>query len=204
MCMDSGQRRAQAEAERQRQEEEDRQGRIREGRTAIVDTFTPYDDDFYNLRTQSYIDYAMPQLENQFIEANRELTAALARNGLLQSSIRGKKTKDLLDQKNLASRSVADKGIDFSNQTKAAIESAIGDLLAQNQSLADPTLAATTAANRAAAATQIPAYSPLAQVFASGAEGLATQLQLEQRKKARYNTGLSELFSPQNSSRIVG
>ena len=88
MCLGDGGRRAQqAEAERQRAEEEARQGRVREGADAINTAFAGYDDDFYKGITQNYLDYARPQVEDQFKDAARQLRINLARNAMLDSSV---------------------------------------------------------------------------------------------------------------------
>ena len=88
MCLGDGGRSAQlAEAERVRAEEEARQGRVREGADKINQTFAGYDDDFYKGITQNYLDYATPQVEDQFQDAARQLRINLARNAMLNSSV---------------------------------------------------------------------------------------------------------------------
>src|SRR6478736_3044441 len=50
-----------------------------------------FGDDFFNDRREAYMNYATPQLEDQYGDAQKQLTFALARGGLLDSSVRGEK-----------------------------------------------------------------------------------------------------------------
>jgi len=199
MCLSSG---GSNVAERQRQEEEERQARIREGKTNIENRFADFDDNFYDTRRTSYLDYANPQLEDQFQDATRDLTMALARSGLLNSSARSRRFGDLQKQYDNQSRAVADKAMDYENQARSAVGAAKSDLLTQNQSLADPTLAASSAQNRAENLSALPSFSPLGQLFAGVTDGIATQASLEARNKNRYD--MSGLFNMGSSARNVG
>lgn len=188
-------------AERQRKQEEERQARIRKGNEEIDSVFGKFNDDFYANQTQNYLDYATPQLTDQFNDAAKQLTLSLANAGLLNSSIaaekRGKLDKDL----KLNQRMIADKGNEYSLNSRKSIDAARSDLQSQNMNLANPTLTAQNAANRAQALNQLPAYQPLMELFADATDGLATQASLERRGQNRYDTGL---FSPKTSSRVIG
>lgn len=202
MCLGDGGRRAQQlEAEKQRADEEARQGRVREGADKINQTFAGYDDDFYKGITQNYLDYATPQVEDQFKDAARQLRITLARNSMLNSSVNVDRKAKLQEDFNNAMREQSIKGKQFANATQQNLEAAKTDLLSQNQNIADPILIAQSAANRANAAAELPPYSPLGDLFAGAAEGFATQLQLEQRKKNRYTR--PELFNFGGSSKVV-
>lgn len=202
MCLGDGGRSAQlAEAERVRAEEEARQGRVREGADKINQTFAGYDDDFYKGITQNYLDYATPQVEDQFQDAARQLRINLARNAMLNSSVNVDRKAKLQEDFDKAMREQSLKGKQYANTTQQNLEAAKTDLLSQNQNIADPVLIANAAANRANAAAELPPYSPLGDLFAGAAEGFATQLELEQRKKNRYTR--PELFSFPGSSKVV-
>lgn len=202
MCLGDGGRSTQlAEAERQRAEEEARQGRVREGADAVNNTFAQYDDDFYKGITQNYLDYATPQVEDQFKDAARELRINLARNAMLDSSVNADRKGKLQESYNKAMRDQSMKGKEYANATQQSLEAVKTDLLSQNQNIADPVLIAQSAANRANAAAELPPYSPLGELFAGAAEGFATQLELEQRKKNRYTR--PELFTFPGSGKVV-
>ena len=178
---------------RQRAEEEARQGRITAGKAAIDSAMAGYDDDFYASQAQNYMDYATPQIEDQYTDAMRSLTRALARNGTSQSSMAAERRADLKTKLNNAQVDAARQGEAFANDTRTALAGVKNNLIAQNQSLADPTLIASMAANQSNAASQLPSYNPVAQIFADATSGLATQSQLEARGKNRYD--MAELFN---------
>ena len=188
---------------RQRAEEEARQARITEGKTAIDAAMSGYDDDFYAGQAQNYIDYATPQIEDQYKDAMGGLIRALSRSGMSQSSVAAKRKADLQEKLNNAQVDAARQGEAFANDTRSALAGVKNSLISQNQSLADPTLIASMAANQSNAASQLPSYNPVAQIFADATAGLATQSQLEARGKNRYN--MAELFSLDGgSARNVG
>jgi hypothetical protein len=178
---------------RQKAEEEARQGRITAGKSAIDSAFAGYDDDFYAGQAQNYMDYANPQIEDQYTDAMRSLTRALARNGTSQSSMAAERRAKIERQLADAQTDAARQGQSFANDTRQSLASVKNNLVSQNQSLADPTLISNMAANQSVAASQLPTYNPVAQIFADATSGLATQSQLEARGKNRYN--MAELFS---------
>lgn len=187
-------------AERARKQEEERQARIRKGNEEINTAFARFDDDFYNQQTQNYLDYANPQLTDQFNEAAKELTLSLANAGLLNSSVGAQKRADLDKKLDLQKKAIADKGNEYSLQARKSIDSARGDLQNQNMNLANPTLIAQNAALRAQSFNELPAYQPLLELFADATDGIATQAALERRGMNRYDTGL---FSPKSSQRVI-
>ena len=178
---------------RQAAEEEARQGRITQGKANIDSAFSGYDDSFYAGQSQNYMDYATPQIEDQYGDALKSLTSALSRNGVSQSSMAADRRANIEKQLAQAQTDAARQGQSFANDTRQSLASVKNNLISQNQSLADPTLISNMAANQAAAASQLPSYNPVAQIFAGAAEGLATQQQLEARGKARYD--MAELFN---------
>ena len=199
MCLGGGYNDGGA-ADRRRQAELERQAKIDEGRAIIDDTFSQFDDEFYDQQTKNYLDFATPQLTDQFNEAAKKLTLQLADAGLLNSSIAAEKRGALDKRKGTFERQIADKAKQFSNKSLQNIEAAKSDLMNQNMNLANPSLIASQAATRAELLNQLPVYEPLIDLFASATEGLATQADLERRGKARYP---NLLFNTSNQSRII-
>ncbi len=195
---------AAAEAERQRQEELARQGRITEGAGKIDEAFGQFGDDFYNQRKQAYIDYATPELDSQYQDSMRSLVAALSRTGNLNSSTRAERMARLNEQYNQRKLDITNTGLDYANQARNAVDSARGELLTQNSSLADPNVISGNASARAASLAQMPSFSPLGQLLADVSSGLATQADLERRQVSKYDIGL---FNPglntKGSGRVV-
>lgn len=156
---------AEAEAARIREAEVRRQQNIAEGQNIISQMFGQFDDNFYNNRSQSYIDYAKPQLDTQYQEAMQNLVRSLSRSGNLNSSVRGKAMADMQTQYDKGMLSITDQGKQYANNAKTAIEQARGGLLAQNAQLADPGQVRDLATSQVAGLSTLPTYSPLSTLI---------------------------------------
>lgn len=163
-----------------------------------------FNDDFYNQRATDYVNYATPQLEDQYSKAVKQLTYALAQSGRLNSSTRATQFADLQKQYDMQKTSIADKGRQYANDARSAVDRSRADLVSMNASLADPAQIANEAQTRMAALQAAPSFDALAPLFTNVGEGLATQADLERRNSSRYNTGL---FTPSansaGSSRVI-
>jgi hypothetical protein len=170
-----------------RAEEEARQQRIAEGRQAIQKAFAGYNDDFYNQRKSEYIDYATPQIQDQYQQSMGDLAAALSRKGLLRSSVGAEKRALANYTKNQALVDAQQKGQQYADSTRSNIDQAKAEAESQNLSFADPARAAQQAIASARAASAVPEYSPLAELFKDVTALGATQAELERRDKNQYN-----------------
>lgn len=205
MCGGGSDGGAAKEAKRQREEAEkkeaDRLARIETGKANIEKTFAPFNDAFYQNRAQAYIDYAKPQLEDEYKRAARDLTYALARQRIQSSSEAVDRGTELDKRNQLALATIGEQGKSYANQARQAVEAARGDLLSLNSSSADPTLVSANAIGRAGTLSAMPAFNSIGTLLGDITAGLATQASLERRGMARYNTGLFN--SPRNAQRIV-
>jgi hypothetical protein len=61
---------------------------LTQGTANINNAFAPYDDNYYKSISQKYLDYYLPQVEDQYKKTNETLLYNLARNGILDSSAR--------------------------------------------------------------------------------------------------------------------
>lgn len=193
---------ANREAKRARQAEEKRQAEIRKGTDRINTRFGQFDNDFFNERRQSYVDYATPQLEDQYDTAGDQLTFALARAGQLDSSTRGDKESELQKLFEINRQGVVDGARAYETEARTDVEDARTGLIQTLQATGDAKGAAQGALSRARALSRAPAFNPLEQLFVDFTAGLGTQAQLERRAayggpQPRYNTGL---FGPGSRS----
>ena len=152
---------AQAEADRIRAAEEARQRNIAQGQQEISSAFGQFNDDFYNTRAKSFTDYALPQLDTQYQDTMRGLTAALARSGNLNSSLRGETFSKAQREYDAQKLALADRGLQYANDARSSIERARSELIGTNATLADPGAIRTLAEQRAQASAGTPAYSPI-------------------------------------------
>jgi hypothetical protein len=157
-----------------RAQDEAKQQAIAEGTASIDDIFSQFDDTFYDQQRQNYLDYAMPQLEDQRVDAARDLTYALARQGQLGSSARATQEGDLQQLFDLQSQNVVDTALDKANAARRGVEGARSDLVSLLNTTGDADAAAQGALARSASLTQQEAYSPLADAFTSFTSALGT------------------------------
>lgn len=167
-----------------------------------------FNNDFFSKRRQAFLDYATPQLNDQYGDAQKELTFSLARNGTLDSSVRGQKAGELRKLFDLNRQQIADQALASESEARTAVEDARSGLVATLNATGDATGAANSALARSAALSKPAAYSPLSNLFADFTAGLGTQAALEKanyysggQTGVRYHTGL---FAPKTGSVKVG
>ena len=196
------------EARIARADEQARQERIREGTQRVGTIFDgQFNNDFFDKRRQAYVDYATPQVEDQYGDAQKQLTFALARGGNLNSSVRGEKAAELQKKFDLTKQEVTDKGLSYANEAKSNVEGARSDLVGMLNATGDAEGAANTAISRASTLSQPVAFSPLTQLFSDFTAGLGQQAALERaaaysggQVQPRYNTGL--FGAPRNAVQV--
>lgn len=178
--------------------EDQRQGTIRWGTSRVNDAFNnQFTPEFYGDRRKSYLDYANPQLEDQYADARKQLTYFLDRNGTLDSTARTEKEAELQKLYDTNKRAVNDRAVDYENKMKSSVEDARGNLINMLTATGDVEGATSSALSRASALSAPEAYDPLGQMFTSFTGALGTQAGLEKNAalsggayKPRYNTGL--------------
>lgn len=188
-----------------RADEAARQEKIRQGTLNINSTFdSQFNDDYFNSRRDSFLNYATPQLEDQYKKAQQDLVFALSRTGNLNSSYRADKEAELTKLYDTNRRAVADQGLTYANNARTSVEDARSNLISTLNATADAEGAAKSAINRASALSQPDQYSPLAQLFTTFTNSLGQQAALEQAGAysngaygGAYNTGL---FGPSKKS----
>lgn len=159
-----------------------------------------FDDQFFQDRRQAYLDYATPQLEQQYGDAQRDLTFALARGGLLDSSARASKAGDLQQLYDLNMQQVSDEALNYETEARNAVEDARASLIQQLNVTSDVQGAVNAARARSQALSQAPSFSPLANLFSSFTEGLGNRMAHERADMmARQYLGGNE--NPYTTSR---
>lgn len=181
-----------------RQAEAERQAKIRSGTAEIDKIFgDQFNDDFFKGRQDAFTDYAKPQLDDQFGEAKKQLTFALARKGTLDSTMRGQKEADLQKEYDNNARAVADRALAYGSEARGNVESSRADLIKMLNSTGDVEGSVNSALSRANSLSAPDAFSPLGPLFANFSAGLAQQAALERAAaysggaiRPTFNTGL--------------
>jgi hypothetical protein len=183
-----------------RQQEQERQANIRSGTARIDSTFAGFDDDFYKGRQQSYLDYYLPQLEDQRKQANENLVFNLARTGNIDSSAGADAAGDQTKAYSLQRGQIYDRALGEGQQARADVANTRSELIRMLEAGAGVGSTATTAAARAQSLSAPPPYSPLADLFAQGTGFLANSAQLEGMGYPGVGVGR---FTERNPSRSV-
>lgn len=188
-----------------REREARRQAALSQGMQAIDQSFAGFTDDFYDQRKQAYIDYAMPQLNRQHGTAAEDLTYALARSGLLESSVAARKQGDLAEQFQMQRQGIVDEGMRLANQARQDVAQARSSVVNDLYATENPAAAAAAAQARARIATAQPTFSPLGMLFQNVTSGLADWSENRAYSDGyRRGSGGAGATSQSGSGRIVG
>ncbi len=87
-------------AREQRRDEAERQRKIKEAHQRIDEQFDTFTPEFYSGAKESYLDYYIPQLDDQFEDAREKTVYGLSDQGLLESSVAGKRYGDMQETYN--------------------------------------------------------------------------------------------------------
>ncbi|MGU3358881.1 hypothetical protein ACLBWX_00965 [Methylobacterium sp. M6A4_1b] len=160
-----------------RADETARQATIRQGTQAVNDTFSQFDQPFFDKQRDSYTGFALPQLDDQYGKAQKTLTYALARDGNLNSSAQAVQNAELQKTYDTQRLAIADQGQNFANQARSSVEDARGNLISTLNATGDATQAAQSAAARAGALSAPQGYSALGDAFGAVLNGFAVNAQ---------------------------
>ena len=92
---------------------------LRTGMANINNAFGGFDDNYFANLAKNYTDYAMPQLADQYGDAKKNITFALARKGNLNSTVAGDQYA-LLDRENATNTTgIESAAQDYANQARS-------------------------------------------------------------------------------------
>lgn len=192
-------------AEIARKEEEARQARVTEGKTAIDDAFSGFNDQFYNNYQDQYLGYYTPQLNDQYQDAVEKLTLQLARTGNLSGSTGANQLADLQQYYDQQKLNLTNRGVGATNDLRGNIDTRKSQLYSDNRAAADPG-SASSAATSAVQFLQPSAPSdPLANMFGDFFGNLGNVAAINNARKYTQGAGVQSYGgSPQNSVVTVG
>jgi hypothetical protein len=136
--------------------------------TGTNQTFPGFTPGFFQQRAQDYINYALPQLQEQHAATRAGVEYGLANRGLYgASSARNKLVSEVEREYGQGAQTIADTGQTQAQQLKTNIEQARQTAIDQLYQTADPARA-TAGAISAAAGFSIPqTFTPLANMFSN-------------------------------------
>jgi hypothetical protein len=193
---------AAAEATRVREAEARRQSNITQGQGEISSLFGQFDDNFYNKRSQSYLDYALPTLDKQYQDQQLQLTSELARSGNLNSSLRGDMFAKLQRQYDTSKLGLTDQANNYAADARAQVAQSKANLTEKNANLADPGLIRTMAEAQAKQVAVNPQYASLGQLISDLSTGV-TSSPVSTQKAAGAGINLYNATTGTGSGRVV-
>jgi hypothetical protein len=193
-----------SEAEMARTGEMKRQRRIRRGTNKITKLFdNQFNDEFFAGRNQGYIDYALPQLNEQSADATKQLAFSLERRGALDSSSRSGLEAELNKKRALAETGIRDQARDYETEARGAVENTRNGLIDMLTATGDASRAVNNATTQASLLSKVPAYNPISSLFADFTAGLGANAAAE--RAFSYGAGprpavSTGLFGPRSGS----
>ena len=120
---------AQIAAQQQAEREAARRAAIMKGTQSIDTALAPFDDQYFAGRQQAYVANAMPTLDQQYADAQKQLVYALSRGGLLNSSEAATRQRQLTEERARYQRDIENAAAAFANQGRTDLENTRSSLL---------------------------------------------------------------------------
>jgi hypothetical protein len=188
------------QAQEARQDADRKAAALRTGQSNIDQAFAGFDDNFFNGLSQSYMDYARPQLEDQYGQQQKNITYALARAGNLNSTVKGDQDAMLDKQYSLNLMGLNSNAGDVARSARQQIQSNKNDVTNQLNASYDSD-AARTSAMAAAKTLAVPmSFSPLGNLF-TNVSALAAQSKLA--SDSYGGDSGATLFGRKNSGLVI-
>lgn len=149
------------------QQEQQRQAAITKGTADINKAYAGFTPEFYQQRAQAYVDYAMPQVSQQYRQARNQIGFNLANRGLFGGSASGQQFSDLNRTMSQATQGVYDTGQSQAQQLQSNVEAAKNQQLSYLYQSADPSAAGAQAVSSAASFAQPSTFTPVANAFSN-------------------------------------
>ncbi len=205
MCLGGSNKKAKKQAKKARREaehaEQDRVRKVNEGRAKIDESFAKFDDPYFQQIGDSFNGYYLPQLDDQYEDARKQLVYSLARKGNLASQAGADELGKAQTEYDRQKVRIGSQAQDRIAAARADVEQNRSDLYALNQASADPDAIASATASRAASIQPTQQLSPLENTFATFLNSPATSM-------AAYQYGANRplsptLFNPGKSVKVV-
>lgn len=145
--------------------EANRQASITQGQGDIDKAFSGFTPDFYNAQSQAYTDYAQPQLDRQWTDAQQQLHYALDRGGIYDSSAASKAESDAQYTHDQAEQALQTQAQQTSQDTQTKVAQARASLSGQLNADANAGEASSGAAAQSALLGLKPSFSPIGNMF---------------------------------------
>ena len=148
-----------------RAEQQAREQQILASQQGIDRVFQGFNPSFYQDREKAYLDYALPQLSQQFQNTQQNLVFDLANRGLLKSGAAANLAGSLNQELAKKQRQVGDQAVNESNALRQNIEQQRAQLYAQAQGGLAPSLSYSQALQAAGSFKTPSPFEPIGGLF---------------------------------------
>jgi len=148
-----------------RRAEQERSSRIGAGMQNIDNTFSKFNDSYYDSYAKKIQDYWMPDIERQATDANDKIALSFASKAPGGSSAASKAYGRLQEEKGRKIQEAHDNSRGEANKLRQNVEQQRGVVTSQLNATADPYAAARASEAQAAALSAEPVFSPLGNLF---------------------------------------
>ncbi len=176
--------------ERLRAEQDAREGRIREGQSAIDAAFSRFNDDYFNEYARNVSGSLRPGVMDEYETTRGATVASLAGRGMLDSTEGARTTTRLETALADTLGRVEDRGADAARSLRGQVEDQRSNLYSMNLAAADPSAAGAQAIGSATALVAPREVTPLEGAFSGflGPVMMAQQARINSPRPAPAST----------------
>lgn len=164
--------------------------------TKTPQTFQGFQPSFFDKRAQAYVDYAMPQLAQQYKTTRDATTFNLANRGLSDSSVSGQEYSNVDRQLALAKQGVVDTAHGQAQDLLKQVENSRQNAIQTLYNTGSPSQAANSAIGDYYNLQQPSIYGPLANSFSNIVRDYQTNQILNNFRGTNYNSA----YNPNDAS----
>lgn len=142
-------------------------------------TLEGFQEPFYQKRAQDYVNFALPQLGQQYRTNRNAMLFGLANRGLTGSTVQDQASANLEREAGIGRQTIADTGLEQSNQLRKDVESGRQQAISQLYQSADPAQALQGAVRTASQIQSPSTFAPISNLFTNLAQQYATKQLLD-------------------------
>lgn len=152
--------------EQAKKAEDERKATVAGNRVSVDNAFKNFDNNYYDNISKTVLGYYLPQLEEQFSNADKQLTFKLARQGLLKSDTAGDARADLQGKFDVERGGITNRAADAARAARENVSRSKATLSNLAETASDPAAVNTQLASESARLRNYaPELTPLGQVF---------------------------------------
>lgn len=166
-------------------------------------TYAGFNPNFYNQAAQDYVQYAVPQVAQQYNEARKSIDYGLANRGLYGGSAQQKANSDLNLNVGQQEQSISDNARTTATNLQSQVQSSQQNAINNLYQSADPSGAAASAVQSAAQFNVPQSFTPILNAFSGLANQYATSQLYNNYTPTQYG-GAPQQSAPFNWSSALG